>query len=162
MILSFFIMYKKSIYLHCCVHRAPTTATPSQVALATNCKKQWYSLAKWQIMSTLIATNLESPKCHKMTATFVTKVITTINPCTEVSLGGEEKQQWCHVPSTTDVGMCGGPPVQALCNCWFALSLSHKSKRPTWHPTQWSTLLCHWMHLNANATWQSWWPWLPQ
>jgi hypothetical protein len=44
-------------------------------------------------MSTLIATNLESPKCHKMTATFVTKVITTINPCTEVSLGGEEKQQ---------------------------------------------------------------------
>ena len=70
----------------------------------------------------------------------------------KVSLGGEEKQQWRHVLRTTDVWTCRGPPVQTLCNRWFALSLSHKSKRPTWHPTQWSMLLCHWMHPNANAT----------
>ncbi len=73
-----------------------------------------------------------------------------------IRLGGEEKQQWCHLLCTTDVWTCRGPLVQALWNRWFASSLSHKSKCPTWHPTQWSTLLCHWMHLNANATWQSW------
>ncbi len=52
----------------------------NQVVNAANCKKQWYSLAKWQIVLTLIAINVESQKCHKMKATFVTKVITTINP----------------------------------------------------------------------------------
>ncbi len=79
-----------------------------------------------------------------------------------VSLWGEEKQQWCQVPRTTDVGTCRGSPVQALCNRWFASSLSHKSKCPMWHPMQWPELSCHWMRLNANANWQSQWPWLPQ
>ncbi len=36
-----------------------------------------------KIVLTSIATNLGSPKRHKMKATFVTKVITTINPCTK-------------------------------------------------------------------------------
>ncbi len=80
----------------------------------------------------------------------------------KVSLGGEEKQQWHHVLHTTDVWTCRGPPVQALCYRWFVSSLSHKSKHPLWHPTQQSTLLCHWMRLNANATWPSWWLWLLQ
>ncbi len=52
----------------------------NQVVHIANRKKRWYSLAKWQILSTLIATNLESPKCYKK-ATFVTKIITTINSC---------------------------------------------------------------------------------
>jgi hypothetical protein len=34
-------------------------------------------------MSTVIATNLESQKRHKMKAMYVTNVITTINPCTK-------------------------------------------------------------------------------
>ena len=83
-------------------------------------------------------------------------------PVPKVSLGGEEKQQWRHVLCTTDVWTCRGPPVQALCNCWFESALSHKIKCPMWHPTQQSMLLCHWMHLKANATRRSGWPWLPQ
>ncbi len=79
----------------------------------------------------------------------------------KVNLGGEEKQQWCHVLCTTDVWMCRGPLVQALYYRWFVSSLSHKSKPPMRHPTQRSMLLCHWMCLNANATWRSQWSWLP-
>ena len=45
-------------------------------------------------------------------------------PVPKDSLGEEEKQQWCHVLCTTDVWTCRGPPVQALCNRWFELSLS--------------------------------------
>ena len=48
----------------------------------------------------------------------------------KVSLSGEEKQQWCHVPCTTDVWTCRGPPVQALCNRWFELSLSTHTQNP--------------------------------
>ncbi len=144
------------------MHRAPTTVMPSQVVHAADRKNQWYSLAKWQIVSTLIATNLESPKHHKMKATFVPKSSQQLTLVTKVSLSGEEKQQWRHVPCTIDVGTCRGSPVQALCNSWFESFLSHKSKCPMWHPTQWSTLLGHWMCPNDNATWQSRWPWLPQ
>ncbi len=68
----------------------------------------------------------------------------TLGP--NVSLGGEEKQHWCHILRSTDVWTCRGPPVQALCYPWFALSLSHKSKCLTWHPTQQSTLLCQQLH----------------
>ncbi len=134
----------------------------NQVVHAANRKKQLYSLAKWQIVSKLIATNLECPKRHKMIATFVTMSSQWSTLVPKVSLGGEEKQQWHHVPCTTDVWTCRGPPAQALCNHWFASSLSHKSKCPMWHLAQWSTLLCHWMRLNANATWWSQWLWLPQ
>ncbi len=59
----------------------------------------------------------------------------------KVSLEGEEKQQWHHVPRTIDVWTCRGPPAHALCYRWFALSLSHKNKLPMWPPTQRWTLL---------------------
>ncbi len=80
-----FIVHKKGIYLHHHVHWSPTTATLSQVVHAANRKRQWYySLAKWQIVLTLIATTFECPKRHKMTTTIVTnRCITMINPCTK-------------------------------------------------------------------------------
>ncbi len=59
----------------------------------------------------------------------------------KVSLGGEEKQQWCHVPCTTDVWRCRWPLAHALCYRWFVSSLSNKSKCPMWPPTQQLTLL---------------------
>ncbi len=59
----------------------------------------------------------------------------------KVSLGGDKKQQWCHVPCTTDVWRCRGPPAHALCYHWFVSSLSCKSKCPTWSPMQQLTLL---------------------
>ena len=49
-------------------------------------------------------------------------------PVPKVSLGGEEKQQWHHVLCTTDVWTCRGPPVQAMCNRLFELSLSQRAK----------------------------------
>ena len=104
----------------------------------------------WQNVSTSIATNLETPKGHKMKATFVTKVITMINPCTKGWPWWGRKAAATRILCTTDVGTRRGPPVQALWYSWFALSSSHKSKRPPWHPMQWSTLLGHWIHLNAN------------
>jgi hypothetical protein len=95
----------------------------------------------WQMVTTSIAANLRRPKPHKMKATFVTKVITTTNFVPKVSLCGEEKQQWHHVPRTTDFWTCRIPPSQALCHQWFVLSMSCKSKRPMWPPMQQWTVL---------------------
>ena len=162
MILSFFIVYNKRIYLHCCVHWAPTTVMPSQVVQAANCKKRWYSLTKWQISRHRLPPILKSLRATRWKPSLWSKSSQQPTLVPKVSLGGKEKQQWHHVLRTTDVWTCRRPPVQVLCNRWFALSLPHKSKRPTWHLTQWSKLLCHWMHLNANATWRSQWSWLPQ
>ncbi len=80
----------------------------------------------------------------------------------KVSLGGEEKQQWHHVPCTADVWMCRGPPAHALCYHWFALSLSCKSKCPTWPPVQRRELLTIECIQTPMPLWQSRWPWLPQ
>ncbi len=162
MILSFFIVYNKRIYLHCCEHRAPTTAMPSQVVHTANCKKWWYSQAKWQIVSTPIATNLESPMHHKMKAMFVTKVITMINPCTngqpwwgrKVAMMSHSTHNWClNVQMTSGTSL-----VQPL----IYVVLVTQEQMPNMNPLQWLMLLCHWMRLNTNATWRSGWPWLPQ
>ncbi len=118
----------------------------NQVVNAANCNRQWYLLAKWQIVLTSIATNLGSAQSATRRKPHLwpkSSQWSTLVP--KVSLGGEEKQQWRHVPHTTDVRTCRGPPAQALCYPWFVLSLSRKSKHPTWHPAQWSMLLGHLM-----------------
>ncbi len=98
------------------MHRAPSihtlhlqSAMPSQVVHAANHKKQWYSTVKWQIVLTLIATNLESPKHHKIKATFVTKVITTIIPCAKgwpwwggkAAVTSHSPYNWCRIMQRT-------------------------------------------------------------
>ncbi len=105
----------------------------NQVVHAANCKRRWYSLAKWQIVLTLIATNFESLKCHKMSAVFVTKVITMITLVPNVDLGGEEKQLWCHVPHTTDVWRCKGPLAQPCATadlCCFVMQKQTSNMTP--------------------------------
>ncbi len=164
MILSFFIAYKKvNTYIVVCIEH-------QQI----QCQVRLFMLL---IIRSNDAHWLSDKFCwHWLPPILKAQSATRWKPCLwpkssqqstfvpNVSLGGGEKQQWHHVPHTNDVWMCRGPPVQVLCNRWFALSLSHKSKGPTsmWHQMQQSTLLCHWMHPNANATWQSQWPWLPQ
>ncbi len=77
------IEHNQSTLCICKVRRQDIILPDNQVVHAANCKKQWCSLAKWQIVSTSISTNLESPMGHKMNAMFVTKVITMINLCTK-------------------------------------------------------------------------------
>ncbi len=106
MILSFFIVYKKSMYLHCPVQRAPTTAMPSQVAHAANRKKQWYSLAKWQLCQHWLPPILKAQSATRWQSCLWPKSSQQSTLVPKVSLGGEEKQQWRHVPPTTDVWTC--------------------------------------------------------
>ncbi len=74
------VEHQQSTPCICKVRRRDIILPDNQVVHAANRKKQWYLLAKWQIVSTSIATDLESPKHYKMKATFVTKIITMINP----------------------------------------------------------------------------------
>ncbi len=162
MILSFFIVYIKSIYLHCCVHRAPTTATLSQVVHAANRKKRWYSLAN--------VTNYVDIDCRQSWKPKVPQDESHV--CDQSHHNNQPLYQRLALvgkKSRSDVTF----PVQLMLehaeDLWYKPCATtdlrrpcHTSKCPTWHPTQQSTLLCHWMHLNANATWQSQWQWLPQ
>ncbi len=176
MILLLFIMYKKkntfillcalsTINLHlasakCDVETSSyLTIRLFMLPIARSNDTHWL---KWKIVSTLIATNLDSPSATRWKPHLWPNSSQQSTLVPKIGLGGKEKQQWCHVPCTTDVWKGRGPLAQALCNRWFASSLSCKSKCQTWPPMEGSMLLCHWMHPNTNATWRSLWPWLPQ
>jgi hypothetical protein len=87
------------MYLHCCVHRAPTIYTfPLQSATVPRChptwqsgcsccplQEKWYSPAKVTNQIDISChQSWEGPKSHKMNAIFVIKVVTTINPLAKV------------------------------------------------------------------------------
>ncbi len=157
---------KRSIYLHCYVCRAPKIFTLHLQSTMSRCHPTWQirlfmlpiarsndiQRLNWQIVSTLIATNLASTQSATRWMPHLwpkSSQRSTLLP--KVGLGGEEMQQHHHDPCTTDAWKCRGPPAQDLCYRWFALPLLHKSKRLTWPSTQ-GSMLCYWMHLNNNAT----------
>ncbi len=90
MILSLFIVYKKVYtYIVVCIEHQQLQCRVRLLTLpiARSDDTHWLM---WKIMSTSIATNLESPKRHKMKATFVTKLQQS-TLVKKVSHGGEEK-----------------------------------------------------------------------
>ncbi len=92
---------------------------------------------KWQIVLTSIATKLGSAsRGHKIKATFVTKIITTINlhakGCPwwgrKAAVTSRSTHNWCLNMQNNF--------SQALCYRCFVSSLPRKSKRPLWPPMQ--------------------------
>ncbi len=90
--------YQQSTPCICKVRHWDVILPDNQVVHTANLKRQWYSLAKWQIVSTLIATNLGSAQsATRWTPSLWPKSSRRSILMPKVGLGGEEKQQCPHV-----------------------------------------------------------------
>ncbi len=144
------------------MHRAPTTSMLRQVDHAANCKKWWYSLAymtnpidinchwSWKPKVPQDESHIWDQSCHNNQPLYQRLALVGKKSSSDikfpVQLMSERAEDLWHKPCPTTDMRCLVMQKQML----------------NMTPNTTTMLLGHWMHLNANATWKSQWPWFSQ